>query len=217
MELPFKDPFARSRSAGCWRISRPYRRRFVDSDKAIEPRRRTLGGFPRPPQTRLLVSLILALAGLATAVVDAGPEPDVTTERFRGNFAGDGNTLGVGIDLYAPPEFEGGLIVFGEDVAMKLGGYVKADFIYDFDPIDATDSFATTTIPVGAPDRTNTRFHARQTRFSFDTRWDTGDRVVQIFLEGDFFSDGGQFRLRHAYGEKSDSLRSVAPGPRSRT
>ncbi len=23
---------------------------------------------------------------------------------------------------------------------MKIGGYVKADFIYDFDPIDCTDS-----------------------------------------------------------------------------
>ena len=42
---------------------------------------------------------------------------------------------------------------------MKFGGYVKADFIYDFDPIDCTDSFVTTSIPVGAAPRTNARFH----------------------------------------------------------
>ncbi len=40
--------------------------------------------------------------------------------------------------------------MFGRDVAMKIGGYAKADFIYDFDPIDSTDSFVTTSIPIGA-------------------------------------------------------------------
>ena len=28
---------------------------------------------------------------------------------------------------------------------MKIGGYVKADFIYDFNPIDSTDFFDPTT------------------------------------------------------------------------
>ncbi|CAK9014553.1 Uncharacterized protein SCF082_LOCUS12370, partial [Durusdinium trenchii] len=126
---------------------------------------------------------------------------DGSSDRFLGNFSTQGNRFDVGVDLYSAPEFEGGLIVFGEDVALKIGGYVKADFIHDFDPIDATDSFVTTSIPVGAPHRTNTRFHARQTRLSFDTRWAAEDRVIQIFVEGDFFSVGNEFRLRHAYGE----------------
>ena len=96
--------------------------------------------------------------------------------------------------------------MYGEDVAMKIGGYVKADFIYDFDPIDSTDSFVTTNIPISAPDRTNTRFHSRQTRLSFDTRWVASDNPVRIFVEGDFFGSGNSYRLRHAYGEVGSSI-----------
>ncbi len=122
-------------------------------------------------------------------------------ERYSQQFSSDAGRFDVGLDLYSPPEFESGLLVIGQDVAMKFGGYVKADFIYDFDPIDATDSFVTTAIPVGAPPRTNARFHARQSRFSFDTRWAAPDRTVRFFVEGDFFSDDDGYRLRHAYGE----------------
>lgn len=111
------------------------------------------------------------------------------------------NSFGIGSDLYADPDFTTGLVLYSRNVAMKFGGYVKADFIYDFDPIDSTDSFDTTAIPIGAAPRTNARFHARQTRFSFDTRWLTGGETIRVFLEGDFFSEGDRFRLRHAYGE----------------
>jgi len=130
--------------------------------------------------------------------------PDATD--FSAQFSDGSQRLDVGVDFYSPPDFEGGLIVFGRDVAMKIGGYVKADFIYDFDPIDETDSFITTSIPVGAPHRTNARFHARQTRLSFDTRWASNERTVRVFVEGDFFSEGDQYRLRHAYGEVGSLL-----------
>lgn len=113
--------------------------------------------------------------------------------------------FGVGLDLYSAPDFEKGLLIHGEDVAMKIGGYVKADFIYDFDPIDSTDSFVTTDIPVGAPPRTNSRFHSRETRLSFDTRLLFEERPIRFFVEGDFFGEGDSLRLRHAYGE-FDSL-----------
>ncbi|MDF1746682.1 MAG: DcaP family trimeric outer membrane transporter [Gimesia sp.] len=126
-------------------------------------------------------------------------------ERFAGQFSSD-SKLNIGLNLYSAPEFEGGLIVFGPNVAMKFGGFVKADFIYDFNPIDSTDSFITTSIPVGAPPRTNSRFHARQSRLSFDTRWLSQDHVIKIFVEGDFFSEGDHFRLRHAYGEVGSLL-----------
>jgi hypothetical protein len=125
---------------------------------------------------------------------------------FSGSFSTQSQRFGIGLDLYSAPEFQDGLIVYGRNVALKIGGYVKADFIYDFDPIDSTDSFVTTTIPVGAPPRTNSRAHARQSRLSFDTRWRTGGRVVQVYVEGDFFSEDNQFRLRHAYGEVGSLL-----------
>lgn len=118
----------------------------------------------------------------------------------------------IGLNLYAAPEFKGGLIVLGDNVAMKIGGYMKADFIHDFNPINSTDSFVTTSIPVGAPQHTNTRFHAKQSRLSFDTRWLSDGNVIKVYIEGDFFDNGpngdddNHFRLRQAYGEVGSLL-----------
>lgn len=113
----------------------------------------------------------------------------------------------IGSSFYRTNEdFSQGLVVHGKDVAMKIGGYVKLDLIYDFNPIDSTDLFDVGSIPVGAPPRTNSRMHARQTRLSFDTRWKTDAGTVRTLVEGDFFSDGDRFRLRHAYGELDQVL-----------
>lgn len=118
-----------------------------------------------------------------------------------GEFQLEDGTIDVGSNVNSTPEFDEGVIIFGDNVAMKIGGYVKADFIYDFNAIDSTDSFQTDTIPTSGPSRTNSRFHARQSRMSFDTRWRSDDTRIRIFVEGDFFSDDNQYRLRHAYAE----------------
>lgn len=146
-----------------------------------------------------------ALGMLETERFAPAPEPNVGAV-FRGDFSDEANGHGIGIDLYSTPEFEGGLVVRGDRVAMKFGGFVKADFIYDFDSIDATDSFNTTTIGVRVPNRKNSRFHARSTRFSFDTRWASDSETVRVFVEGDFFSEGDRYRLRHGYGEVGSFL-----------
>lgn len=130
----------------------------------------------------------------------------VNPELLSNPYSTDAREFSVGLDLYSAPPFTEGLIIFGKDAAMKIGGLVKADFIYDFNPIDSTDSFVTTSIPIGAPPRTNARFHARQSRMSFDTRWLTDDRLIRVYVEGDFFSDGNRFRLRHAFGESGSLL-----------
>tara|TARA_R110002049_G_scaffold4601_1_gene31633 strand:- start:12085 stop:13641 length:1557 start_codon:yes stop_codon:yes gene_type:complete len=156
---------------------------------------------PRPPVKQ--VAMLQAVSAMPRFDLSTR---DIDASGFSGTFASRPGRFDVGLDLYSAPEFKDGLIVFGRNVAMKFGGYAKADFIYDFDPIDSTDSFVTTSIPVGAPGRTNFRAHARQTRLSFDTRWKTEGRIVQIFVEGDFFDDGNQFRLRHAYGEVGSML-----------
>lgn len=125
-------------------------------------------------------------ARFATAGVATG-----SAARMRNNFTAD-------------PEFSEGIVIIGKDAALKIGGYVKADLIQDFDPIDSTDSFVTTSIPIGAAPRENSRFHARQSRFSFDTRWRVEDQTVKVFVESDFFGQGAggssAMRLRHAYG-----------------
>lgn len=153
--------------------------------------------LPELPQVPVQVDEVFAEP--SSSIVASPPFENL--RRFQGRFNTNDTSFGIGTDLYSAPDFEGGLIVVGDNVAMKIGGYVKADFIYDFSPIDSMDSFITTSIPVGAPPRTNTRFHARQTRMSFDTRWASNERLIQIYVEGDFFGDGSTFRLRHAYGE----------------
>lgn len=60
----------------------------------------------------------------------------------------------------------------GTNTSVKIGGYVKADFIYDIGPENG-DSFAASAIPADgtAGDRRSGKFraHARQTRLNFST------------------------------------------------
>jgi hypothetical protein len=101
-----------------------------------------------------------------------------------------------------PANFLSGLTLRNDRWAAKIGGYVKADLIHDFRAIESRDIFDPVTIPIGEPQWTSTRFHARQTRLNCDARWiaDTG-KPLRIMVEGDFFGNDNQFRLRHAYGE----------------
>ena len=100
----------------------------------------------------------------------------------------------------------------GTDTSVRIGGYVKADLIYDIGP-DVGDTFAASAIPAdgSAEDRQNGNFraHARQTRLNFTSWTPTEIGEAMLFLEGDFFGTGGNevfsnstsFRLRHAFGE----------------
>lgn len=147
------------------------------------------------------------------------------------NFFEDGNPgKGIGSDFFGLNDnFDEGLIISNGNVAMKLGGFVKVDAIYDFNPIASTDSFDTATIEVNAAPRRNSRIHARQTRFNADTRWETPRGPARIFVEGDFFFNqsknfelgSNRFRLRHAYmqrgkwlaGQTWTTLSDVAASP----
>lgn len=102
-----------------------------------------------------------------------------------------------------PKDFLEGLSFQNGAWGAKIGGYVKTDLIRDFRAIDSTDFFDPITIPIGEAQRTNSRFHARQTRLSLDAqrRAENGELPLRIFIEGDFFGDGNTVRLRHAYGE----------------
>lgn len=108
-----------------------------------------------------------------------------------------------GYDFYSSGLFEKAFRIPDTDVFIRFGGYVKLDAIHDFNAIDSTDSFVVSTIPVGGDQRTNTRLDARQTRLNLDVRWpvEVIDQPVRVFVEGDFWSDQDQIRLRHAYGE----------------
>ena len=82
-----------------------------------------------------------------------------------------------------------------------IGGRIKLDMIHDFDAITSTDSFDPRTIVVPDTPGTNTRIHARETRFSLGIAGPANGRELKMFVEGDFYGTGNAFRLRHAYGQ----------------
>ena len=58
--------------------------------------------------------------------------------------------------------------IFAADYNIDIGGYVKADFIHDFNAIGSTDAFDPLSIPTDGRRGENTRLHARQTRLNLD-------------------------------------------------
>jgi hypothetical protein len=104
----------------------------------------------------------------------------------------------------------GSIKIPGTDVSMKLGGYVKLDFIQDFDGIGNQSQFKTDTIPVRGTSNADlgglTTFQAIETRFNVDFRGDTEKGKFRAFFEGDFYGQGNTFRIRHAFGEFNNLL-----------
>lgn len=102
---------------------------------------------------------------------------------------------------YFQSDFDHGeaFVIRRGDASLRIGGYVKADLIYDFNAILSTDGFNPTTIPTDGRRGTNTRLHARQTRLNLDFRPDHDRDDRQLFIEGDFFGEGNSLRLRHAF------------------
>lgn len=94
----------------------------------------------------------------------------------------------------------------GTEVWWKFGGFIKGDFIHDFQPAGTTDRFVPTTIPVDDSDGQNTLMQAKATRLNLDVRAPSDWGTVRGFVETDFFTDGNQLRLRHAYVEVGNLL-----------
>jgi hypothetical protein len=98
----------------------------------------------------------------------------------------------------APPSpitFTSGSMVF------TLGGYFKLDAIHDFNANSNPDAFSPRNIPVDGSEGTNTTIYAKQTRLTFGMEGPVEGRQLKLFVEGDFYSSGNAFRLRHAYGK----------------
>lgn len=87
----------------------------------------------------------------------------------------------------------------GKHLEFQLGGFARLDLIHDFHPIGDRYEFVTTSIPTDGSTGQRTTVSARQTRFNLDVLH--AGNSLHLFAEGDFFGDGGDFRLRHAYGE----------------
>jgi hypothetical protein len=94
----------------------------------------------------------------------------------------------------------------GSDTEIEIGGYVKADVIYDVDE-SVGDLFVTENISTrDGDDESGVRLHARQSRLFVKTYTPTEWGELTTHIEGDFFGNGGNevfsnsysFRLRHA-------------------
>jgi hypothetical protein len=103
-------------------------------------------------------------------------------------------------------DFVGAFRLPGTDAALRIDGFVKTSIVNSFDPLETTDRFIVGSIPT-SKDTNNIEeeaaITANQSRFSFDLREPTQNGVLRAFIEGDFDggSNGGQYRLRHSFGQ----------------
>jgi hypothetical protein len=87
---------------------------------------------------------------------------------------------------------------------ISISGYVKSDFIYDFDQ-NVGDAFGVSNLKP-LPRYQQFHSHARQTRLLITSRTATAIGEIRTLIEGDFFgstecSTSGCLRVRHAWGE----------------
>jgi hypothetical protein len=107
----------------------------------------------------------------------------------------------------------GSYLVPGTNTSVKIGGYIKADGIYDTGPQqgDSIDPGATPLRKTNAGRQSagNFRFTARESRFNIKTFTPTDYGDVKTTLEGDFYGSNASslstnsygLRLRQAFGE----------------
>jgi len=109
--------------------------------------------------------------------------------------------------------FPSSIPLFGTNIRLGIDGYIKADFIRDFDYVGDPFEFELGSIAVdGSPNRAlggTTTFHAKESRISFDLRSKAKrasgkEFPMRVFVEYDWFFDSPSqalnTRLRHAYG-----------------
>src|SRR5690554_7320640 len=86
---------------------------------------------------------------------------------------------------------------------VSVYGYAKLDVIYDIDA-DLGNAVTRGNIRMDGESGADghTTFSANESRLGFTTETLVGGHVLKTNVEGDFYGGGGgQFRLRHAYGE----------------
>ncbi|WP_253450181.1 DcaP family trimeric outer membrane transporter [Halomonas sp. Y3] len=89
------------------------------------------------------------------------------------------------------------------DTTANIYGYAKLDLIYDVDDKLGNAINRNAIRLDGEPGSDgHTDLHAFQSRLGFTTATPAGGSEIKTMIEGDFYgSGGGEFRLRHAYGE----------------
>jgi hypothetical protein len=103
--------------------------------------------------------------------------------------------------------FPNSTMIPGTNAAMRMGGFVKMNFVETFDPLGSLDRFIAGSIPVPQQSTTpRTSMTVSQSRLNWDLRDKTKFGTMRAYVEGDFAGEGDTFRLRHAYGQYKDVL-----------
>ena len=143
------------------------------------------------------MSAVTALGSLTAAVALLAGSPDASAQPAQ---AGGGS-------------FPGSFLVPGTNTSIKIGGFVKIVGIYDMDARNG-DTIAIDAIPLHGSTASTlkgaTRFHARQSNVSFDTRTPTAYGDLTTFVLVDMFGQNTSesqnqsvtqnTRLVYAYG-----------------
>ncbi|HKO07037.1 MAG TPA: DcaP family trimeric outer membrane transporter [Alphaproteobacteria bacterium] len=167
----------------------------------------------------VLANAAPALAGQAEELQAQIDSLQARLDRLEKQKASVETTQAAPADAVVGGDFPGSFKLPGSDTSLAIHGYIKADFIYDFDQF-LGDSFVSTAIAgnhtANAHQGGYFHFDARQTRFNIETRTPTDWGQLKTFLEMDFYgtnaartdyiqSGGGNtsnvLRMRHAYGQ----------------
>jgi len=182
----------------------------VDLPMVLRPSTRALRGLG----LRALWAVVLAgfpaevLSGQQT-VQDTTVQDTIPSDTTRIDPLRNNNVDMTGDELAADP-FENSWALFGTGARMAIRGYMKLDYVQDFDGAHDRFQFPVAGVPVpgdGRPEQSSyMNMFARESRISFDVRKisETGT-PLQVFLEMDFWNtDDTPFfatpRLRHFYG-----------------
>jgi DcaP outer membrane protein len=96
----------------------------------------------------------------------------------------------------------------GTETEMRIGGYVKTDFLYDLKNAGDPNLFITSSIPTSGDRGPRSNIQARQSRVSLELRHDSPFGPFKFYYENDFFGAGDEtaFHLRHMYGQVTNFL-----------
>ncbi len=89
----------------------------------------------------------------------------------------------------------------GKSGWIHFGGYVKADLIHDFNPINSPSYFDVSKIPTNGSKGNNTHLQANETRLYTEYKLHHDKGELRAYVEGDFYGTSSAFRLRHAFVE----------------
>lgn len=108
-------------------------------------------------------------------------------------------------DVLPVSDFPGSFGIPGTDAALRVGGFVRVNWVTTDKPLGTDDRFITALIPLdgtaAAAGGARTTIMARPSRVNLDLRTPTGVGHMRAFVETDFGGAGNTLRLRHAYGQ----------------